>query len=233
MILPVQIQPAGPRHLTQYHVCSSVTKNPFRKNHAPHNAAVLVHTLRSCPVHGERQQKIMRPSLTRMISVEEFEDWYWKKEELVVFCKHQSIPSGGSKPDLEIRIKAYLRGETLPKHEKQKTGKKIPDHLTLDTLIEEGWSCNPKLGRFFKDHCGKSFRFNHAMRQFIHTQAGKRLRDAVVCYKDSLTTRQPSLPQNELAAFMRNYSQANPGCSRKEIMLEWERVKSKSRSERR
>ncbi|MEM7673967.1 MAG: DUF6434 domain-containing protein [Verrucomicrobiota bacterium] len=174
----------------------------------------------------------MRPTLTKKISIREFEDWYWKKEELVSFCKNQSIPSSGLKPELEMRIKAFLRGETLPKNKTRKAGKKIPDNLTLDTLIEEGWSCNPKLGRFFKEHCGNSFRFNYAMRKFIHTQAGRSLSEAIKCYQESLTEQQPSLPQNELAAFIRDYSQSNPRSSRQAIMLEWEQLKLRRRSER-
>ena len=174
----------------------------------------------------------MRPILTEKISVREFEDWYWKKEELVAFCKTQSIPYVGLKPELEKRIKAFLSGNPLPKPKKRKATKKIPDNLSLSTLIEEGWSCNPKLGAFFKKHCGSSFRFNHAMRQFIHTQAGKSLGEAVECYHKSLTEQQPSLPQNELAAFMKDYSQSNPGSTRTEIMVEWERLKRRRRSKR-
>ncbi|MEM7791086.1 MAG: DUF6434 domain-containing protein [Verrucomicrobiota bacterium] len=174
----------------------------------------------------------MRPKLTARISIEEFEDWYWKKTELVDFCRSNSISSSGSKPDLEFRIKAFLRGLPLPKSSKRRLRKKVPDELDLSTVIEEGWSCNPKLGAFFKQHCGNAFRFNYAMRNFIHTQAGKTLEDAIECYKESLKKEQPSLPQNEFAAFMKSYSRLNPQSSRNDILLAWDKWKQTSRSKK-
>ncbi|MEM1221267.1 MAG: DUF6434 domain-containing protein [Verrucomicrobiota bacterium] len=174
----------------------------------------------------------MRPQLTAQISSDEFEEWYWKKEELVDFCQSASIPSSGSKPELELRIKAFLRGLPLPKSPKRRIRKKVQDELDLSTVIEEGWSCNPKLSAFFKQHCGNAFRFNYAMRNFIHTQAGRTLEEAIECYKESLQKEQPSLPQNQFAAFMKSYSRLNPQSSRNDIILAWEKWKQTRRSKK-
>ena len=58
------------------------------------------------------------------------------------------------------------------------------------------------------------------------------LKQAIRDMVQSLTEQQPSLPQNELAAFIRDYSQSNPRSSRQAIMLEWEQLKLRRRSER-
>ena len=175
----------------------------------------------------------MRPHLTLSLSAEEFEDWYWKKQELVDFCRQYSLPSSGNKPEIESRIKTYLSGLPLPPVSKPRKKGKMPTEFTLQTKIGKGWSCNPQLGKFFKQHCGNSFRFNHAMRSFIHHQEGKTLAEAIQCYQDSIapdSPPQPSLPQNELVAFMKQYSKTNPNCSRQEMMEAWDQWKNQKRS---
>jgi hypothetical protein len=177
----------------------------------------------------------MRPKLTPKLSIDEFEDWYWKKSELVDFCKSVSIPANGLKPEIEIRIKAFLAGLPIPKVAPSRSRIQMPKDFYLDTRIEEGWSCNPRLGAFFKEHCGNSFRFNYAVRNFIHTQTGRTLAEAIKCYQDSVSEGAdplPSLPQNELAAFLREYSKNNPNSSRDEIMAEWEQWKRTRKSKR-
>lgn len=39
----------------------------------------------------------MRPKLTAKITVDEFEDWYWKKSDLENFCREHSVPASGLK----------------------------------------------------------------------------------------------------------------------------------------
>lgn len=183
-------------------------------------------------VHSPTDQVQMRPKLTSDLPVEEFKDWYWKKEELITFCKAHSIPSSGLKPELELRIAAFLARKPLPDPTRPKAGEKLPSELRLETLIEEGWKCNPKLGAFFREHCGPSFRFNHNVRHFIHTQVGRSLAEAVECYRQTKGKPQPPLAQNELNAFMKSFSNSNPGVSRTKMMLEWERLKKTPRSQR-
>lgn len=50
-----------------------------------------------------------RPSLTKEISINDFQDFYWLKSELVQFCREQGIRTTGSKQALSERIELYLR----------------------------------------------------------------------------------------------------------------------------
>ena len=42
----------------------------------------------------------MRPNLKKEISIKDFKDYYWLKEELQTFCRENGISASGSK--LEI-----------------------------------------------------------------------------------------------------------------------------------
>lgn len=46
------------------------------------------------------------PALTRALSVPAFRDRYWRKDELVAFCRGEGLPSGGGKMEIADRIAA-------------------------------------------------------------------------------------------------------------------------------
>jgi hypothetical protein len=129
---------------------------------------------------------MVRPQLKLGLSVEEFRRWYWLKSELLVFCQTEGLTCAGPKPDLAARIDAYLRGAAQPSVNRVSRKGVMPRYFTEQTVIGEGWRCGPSLGQFFRGNCGKNFRFNAAIRNFIHTQAGPTLAEAIACYKASL-----------------------------------------------
>ena len=47
---------------------------------------------------------IERPKLDKSISIEDFRDFYWLKEELVTFCRSNGISTTGEKQELADRI---------------------------------------------------------------------------------------------------------------------------------
>ena len=65
----------------------------------------------------------MRPKLSNSLAYDDFLDYYWLKEELVVFCRNSSIPSGGAKKELSL---LNVPSQQY-KHEQHKTG-----HQKLD-----------------------------------------------------------------------------------------------------
>jgi hypothetical protein len=165
-----------------------------------------------------------RPALTNTLSAEEFERWYWLKQELVAFCQQHQISSVGSKPEVSEKISVFLRNAPLPKTRVPSKRGEMPNQLMLTTVIGEGWKCNPLLGAFFRTHCGKSFRFNATVRNFIHTQVGATLADAVHCYVASVAPgapKQPIIAQNEYNRFTREFFAENPGATRAQALAGW------------
>lgn len=58
----------------------------------------------------------MRPPLTKSISLEDFQNYYWLKAELQTFCREHGLPASGSKTEITERISHYLTyGESLKK----------------------------------------------------------------------------------------------------------------------
>lgn len=49
-----------------------------------------------------------RPNLDRNISLADFNDFFWLKEELVVFCKRVGISTSGGKIEISDRIRRYI-----------------------------------------------------------------------------------------------------------------------------
>ena len=60
-----------------------------------------------------------RPKLNKNITLKDFRDFYWIKEELVIFCRKIGINSSGGKIKIANRIVKYLK---TGKIEKKKRG---------------------------------------------------------------------------------------------------------------
>ena len=165
-----------------------------------------------------------RPLLTRRLSATEFARWYWLKTELVAFCHELRISGVGSKPEINARISASLAGASAPARTPRRARGEMPVAFRTDTFIGAGWSCNPALGAFFRAQCGNAFRFNAAVRAFIHTQEGQPLSAAIDCYRASVA---PGAPRQALAAQLeynrhtRDYYRNNPGATPGEVVAAW------------
>ena len=118
----------------------------------------------------------MRPKLSNSLAYDDFLDYYWLKEELVVFCRNSSIPSGGAKKELAKRIATYLKNGKIIVTKKKKCAAKImPAILTRQTVITPGFKCSQELRYFFEKEIGPKFHFNKVMRDFIGSRHGKTL----------------------------------------------------------
>ena len=96
---------------------------------------------------------LMRPTLTKDISVQSFKDFYWLKEELQSFCRKNGISASGSKIEITDRIEIFLRtGEIKKPIRKSKVNKKAEPlaDLSLDTVITENHRCSQDVRAFFK-----------------------------------------------------------------------------------
>ncbi len=66
----------------------------------------------------------MRPPLTKFISLEDFQNYYWLKAELQTFCREHGLPASGSKIEITERISHYLHtGKILKNNSVQKVSK--------------------------------------------------------------------------------------------------------------
>ena len=108
-----------------------------------------------------------RPEFDSIKDFEEFNKFYWYREELIKICKAHGLKADGSKIELYKVIEAYFAGEKiLPQSKKNKktraSRKKVVTELTLDTgLIECGFTFGPRFRDFFSKQTGEErFKFN-------------------------------------------------------------------------
>lgn len=166
-----------------------------------------------------------RPELTSTLPSDEFLAWYWLKEELVGFCQKKSLPCAGNKADIEAVIVAHLAHlNALPKRAPRRAKGEMPNVFSKEDLIGKGWSCNVALGAFFRKHLGNDFRFNKAMRDFIHNGEGKTLGQAMACYQESVRPDRPQsviAPSLEYNRHTRDFFAANPNATRAMAIAAW------------
>jgi len=163
-----------------------------------------------------------RPRLTNQLTAEEFQAWYWLKRELVDFCRREGLPTVGVKTEYTTRVVAHLAGQPAPPVLPTVPRRGVlPAALTPQTCVAAGWRCTRELRDFFVQHCGPGFRFNAAMRQFVHTQVGRPLADGIEIYRRSLEERSEMGAQLEYNRHVREYFLHNPGATAPEMRAAW------------
>ncbi len=171
-----------------------------------------------------QNDSVPRPDFSPHLSAAEFSRWYWLKSELIDACRLLGVSPTGSKPDLNTRIVAALSGAAVPSVVPRRARGAMPDRFTLDTRIGDGWRCNPALGQFLRQHAGRGFRFNAAVRAFVHTQVGQPVSAIIACYRASVAPgaeKPPLPPQLEYNRHTQAYALAHPGATRAEILSAW------------
>ena len=170
----------------------------------------------------------MRPNLTKEISIKDFDEYYWLKEELQTFCRENGISASGSKMEISDRIKTYLlTGEIKKPIRKRRVNKKIEtkSELSLDTVITENHRCSQDVRAFFKTVIPK-FHFSTYIQNYFKNNIGKTYRDVVdAWYEEEERKKDPTYkkviaPQFEYNQFIRDFfaDPKNQGKSREEAI---------------
>ena len=105
-----------------------------------------------------------RPEFDKITSFDEFNKYYWYREEISQICKSLGLEYRGTKQELNYIIEQYFKGNLIKKS-LIKTTKKQVENITLDTpLLECGFSFNTKFREYFSTLTGISpFKFTADM----------------------------------------------------------------------
>ena len=105
-----------------------------------------------------------RPDFSNIKSFEEFNRYYWYREELSQICKSLGLEYRGTKQELNHIIEQYFNGNKIEKFIR-KVNKKQAEAITLNTpLLECGFSFNQKFREYFSVATGvEPFKFNADM----------------------------------------------------------------------
>ena len=106
----------------------------------------------------------IRPSFKDIESFEEFNKYYWYREELSQICKSLGLEYRCTKKELNYIIEQYFKGNRIEKSTR-KVNKKHIEVISLNTpLLECGFSFNQKFRDYFSAVTGVSpFKFNADM----------------------------------------------------------------------
>ncbi len=178
-----------------------------------------------------------RPKLNTRISIDDFKNFYWYKEELIDFCRSENLDKRGGKIELAKRIEKYLQtGERLPYQEKKSKTSRFDwntEELTIETEITDSYKNTENVREFFKNQIGGKFKFNVKFMNWMKTAQGKTLGDAVeqwISIKTEMRTNKKEkqiAPQFEYNTYIRDFMKDNPDKSLQEAINCWKIKKSK------
>ena len=105
-----------------------------------------------------------RADFINIKSFEEFNRYYWYREELSQICKSLGLEYRGTKQELNHIIEQYFKGNRIEKSVR-KVNKKQAEAITLNMpLLECGFSFNQKFREYFSVVTGVDpFKFNANM----------------------------------------------------------------------
>lgn len=123
-----------------------------------------------------------RPVLDIHLDSTTFRDFYYLKEELIDFCRKNSLPTSGGKIEIVDRIAYFLDTSEILSASTANKKATVISSIYEDTKIESDFVCSEKHRAFFKDHIGNSFSFNVAFEKWLKSNTGKTYKEAITAY---------------------------------------------------
>ena len=172
-----------------------------------------------------------KPDLFDKLTVSQFKSFYWKKCELIAFCRHNNIPTQGNKEYLTKIIENFISSGVKPESKIKKKPKVVIDSSNKITALTPvvNYRNDLKTREFFISKIGNKFKFNYYLRDFAKQRNDGNLTygDLVTGYKASLTKKQQSIgKQFKYNQFQRDFYKNNPDKSRIECIKAWNLIKS-------
>lgn len=166
-----------------------------------------------------------RPVLNKDLDSKTFREFYYLKEELVVFCRQNDLPASGGKMEIADRIAYFLdTGKILTPLTVKKKVRVIAD-INEDTRIESNFVCSEKHREFFKEQIGSTFSFNVPFQKWLKANAGKTYKEAIMAYYEILEHKKKGKTsidkQFEYNTYIRDFFGDNQGKSLEEAIICW------------
>jgi hypothetical protein len=180
-----------------------------------------------------------RPELDKYISLQDFKDFYWLKEELVTFGRTIGIDTSGGKIDITERIAEYIQTGFVNKKansKKQSRTSKFDwnsEALSLDTIITDSYKNTENVRKFFLENIGNHFSFNVLFMNWTKENIGASLKDAIEEWEKIYELKKDKnyktniAPQFEYNRYMRAFLADNPDKTNKDAMKYWKLKRAK------
>ncbi|MEM9338929.1 MAG: DUF6434 domain-containing protein [Bacteroidota bacterium] len=173
-----------------------------------------------------------RPDFSVITSGEEFNQWYWLKEEMFQICKESGLPTSGSKFELRDRIMFALDhdGAILSVPKKKKPTSSFDwanERLTLHTFITDNVSFGPNFRKFMASQLDQKFSCHSDFMHWVKMNVGKTLEDAVTEWKrledrkKDPAFKRKIADHNMMSQYVRDFLADNKGKTTKEAVHFW------------
>lgn len=170
-----------------------------------------------------------RPKLTSSLRAQEFDSYYWYKNELLDFAARLGVSTVGSKFALHDRISDFLATGKV-----QKFSRKTPVSnfdwqralLAPDTIITDNYKNTRNVRRFFQTQVGPKFAFSLDLMNFMRRNEGETLAEAVEFYRQLQLRKKQGYRQvipegNQYNRYLRDFLRANPDLSKETAVSCW------------
>lgn len=167
-----------------------------------------------------------KPILNRDLNSKTFREYYYLKEELVIFCRNEGLSTSGGKIELTDRISHFLDTGEKKKTETKKKIKAIDiGTITEESKIEDNFVCSEKHRAFFKRKIGDSFSFPVTFQKWLKENTGKTYKEAVEAYYQILEEKKKGRTtidrQFEYNTYIRDFFDDNDGRSLEDAIKCW------------
>lgn len=177
-----------------------------------------------------------RPALTRSISHEIFENYYWLKSELIQFCREQGLSTIGSKIELATRISVFLATgiKNISSSQRKSKARDGLSLITRSTIVVD-YRNDAATREFFVSQIGPRFHFNNYLRQFTNPakiQFGMTYGDLVDGWLLAYIEKKQSQGKHEIPKqfeynrFIRDFTANEKGRSLADAIKAWKLIKS-------
>lgn len=177
-----------------------------------------------------------RPELNIGMSEEEFQRWYWLKEELAAFARELGIRASGGKELLANRVAAKLGGRVFvePTPVRSAVGAQLLGELSASTVIPAGQRSSQVIRAWMVSQLGPTFHFDAEMRAFFADSDGsKTMQDAVDHWTRTRNQEVRNIDaQFEYNRFTRSWHENNPNGARDELLAAWKEYRGRPIDER-
>ena len=167
--------------------------------------------------------------LTKDLNPDEFNDYYFLKEELKDFCRSEGLKVSGSKGDLEKRIIHYLStGKKLKESGTNGYSTQSSSEISLDSKLGENFKCSEDKREFFEKEIGKSFKFNVKFQKWLKANPDKTYQDAIDAYFEIQNSKEKTEigKQFQYNQYIRDFFEDNVDKSLDDAIKCWKYKKS-------
>jgi len=173
-----------------------------------------------------------RPILDKNISVENFNNWYYEKDELVAFCRKNGLKTTGQKLEIKARIEHFLKTgkpiqESSIKNNKQTKNIEQALPKSIDEEIPSNYTSSELYRKYFKSVIGPHFHFTAYMMKYMKEHPKMTFKNYVNEWLAEYERRKdksykPKIMKScEYNQYIRDFFSDNPTHKLKEAILCW------------